>query len=434
MKQRNQNRLLDGLLITAILLIVGFFGLRYITQRASTPEAPVRVYKSTQTPEAPAEKPPILAKPPKNYGGDSFTINPDYVPAYERVSPETTERLIYLQCVTVAEYAKAHRLSSEAEAALYTEESSKILTEGMSALDAAKFLREYSGSQYRKQIKKLADEAKAENPEDYETLRLWASLQEFFPRAPNPVRERAYKRLLELYPDDIPALTGLASSIAWDKPEEALDYALRANELDPKGLAGLDMMGYSLQRLGEYDLALAIYKYGDPKGPFQYYNIHAIENGRPHIPPIFDTAPESVPPVDEGLLDTDTPHIESHPFPDRDSGDLFSPPAETREERFQADAEAARRAAEEAQRQFTEAKKQMEAFIKNMDSGEDDMAVFTGRLESYDVSENFSAARVSQAMEILNRHGPTEGLRKLRSTDPALAAELEKKLGSPPRR
>jgi len=354
------------------------------------------------------------------------------VTAFERISDETIERLNFLYRVTIPEYVKAHGLSEEAEWELYDEESAKILTEGMSALEAAQFLREYSGSQYRPQILSLADLALAENPEDYETLRLWVGVQEYHPRAPNPVLERGYKRILELYPDDRWALWGLASATQWDKPYKALDAAMRANELDPRGLKALDAMAYALQRLGEYDFALAIYKYGDPAGPFQAFNIRAIEEGRPHVPSIFGE--EGGVPLQKD--DSLPMRASSSPEPVAGTGEPPNPgsatPRHPNPQQLDAAADAARQAAAEAQRLRMSAQQQVETFLEHSKTGTDELSAFTQQIESDGASETgFSRARLARAMEILRRHGASRGMQKLRATDPDVAAELEKKEAVP---
>ena len=133
---------------------------------------------------------------------------------------------------------------------LLTKRKVEILTEGMDALDAAKYLK--SLLHYSEYVEKYAKQAVDEDPNSFEALLLWADYQD------STERERAYRKLVDMDPTSVDAWMGLGHSLWYNHPEEAVEHLQKANSLDPN--AGLDILGDAYQRLGEYDKALETYK------------------------------------------------------------------------------------------------------------------------------------------------------------------------------
>ena len=95
-------------------------------------------------------------------------------------------------------------------------------------------------------------------------------------------------------------------------------------------------------------------------------------------------------------------------------------------------------AAQAAQAEFEKFKQQLRQFeeFANMTDAE-----LTAHIENHfisqiataeklesKISEQFNPERLSKAMETLNRYGPKEGIRRLKETDPAVAAQVERLL------
>ena len=192
----------------------------------------------------------------------------------------------------------------------------EILTEGMDVLSAAKYLRALNGSYgiYHDAIREYVDRAVAEDPDSFEALLLWCQLR---PPDQDAEREAGFRKLLKMNPNSVDALVGLGTVLYLnDRPEEALEYFQQATLLDPD--LPYPIFGFTYERLGEYDKALAILKksYKITRSPVELNHILAIEKGSPIFKPIKRSEqgepPESSP--SEGTL-PEAPLHEDVPSP-----------------------------------------------------------------------------------------------------------------------
>ncbi len=205
----------------------------------------------------------------------------------------------------------------------------EILTEGMDAFSAAKYINALGHPNY---ARKYIEWAFAENPESFEVLLLWTRSRL------GAESEAGYRKLLEMNPNSVEVLAELGGLLCDQHPEEAIVYLKKANQLDPQGQVGLTSLGFSYQRLGEYDKALAAFKkrYEFNRSPLVMGQILAIESGNPLIKPLqhepqkqlpIETPPE-VPSQEEVPAIPNTPDgLKGETNFDESLGD-FTPPSE----------------------------------------------------------------------------------------------------------
>ena len=126
-----------------------------------------------------------------------------------------------------------------------------LLEEDMDTLSIAKYLRARGWSD---RAREYSESALAENPDSFEALLLWCQLR---PPDQDAEREAGFRKLLEMNPNSVDALVGLGTILHLnDRPEEALEYFQQATLLDPD--RPYPIFGFTYERLGEYDKALAI--------------------------------------------------------------------------------------------------------------------------------------------------------------------------------
>ncbi len=131
----------------------------------------------------------------------------------------------------------------------------EILTEGLSPLDAAKFLH-LEGS-YSEFAMEYAQQALDAAPDDYTTLHVWTYVQE-----DRVLQEQGLRRLLSMNPRSEQLYFDLGFLLLHGNSEdEGIDYLKKSAVLDPgyRRGAALGALGYFYQ-FTDIDLALAYYK------------------------------------------------------------------------------------------------------------------------------------------------------------------------------
>ena len=309
----------------------------------------------------------------------------------------------------------------------------EILVEGMDNLSAARYLRMQSG--YDEFVREYAAKALNEDPDNFDALYIFTQAQDL-----ETDRETGFRKLLEIDPNFVPALSKLGVILARDSPEEAIEYLERANQLEPDN--NLFHLGISYQRVGEYDKALVVLKRADElnRAPMAQAHIQAIEAGTPRVPLIQREVEEPLQPETE----------------EQETGNLLpeSDPS-THPESMEAETE---RSPTESPQTHTEDRQQEEdirAFFEQMSEAE--FAAFKQlitkefpELLPKDLPElptdanvepspgedqalaRFSPERLNRAMETLNRYGPEEGLRKLQKEDPEIAKQVGRLINRKP--
>ncbi len=105
----------------------------------------------------------------------------------------------------------------------------------------------------------LANLAYAEDPEDFDTLLLWVLAGGNLAAPYGEEKTTGARRLYEMNPDHPWVLHRLGKCILGTKPQEALGYAQKAQELDPRYLP-LGLEGLCYYQMGDYEKALASFR------------------------------------------------------------------------------------------------------------------------------------------------------------------------------
>lgn len=129
----------------------------------------------------------------------------------------------------------------------------KVLTEGMSALDAAKYIKvTFGGPLYLNYAREFADRALNENPDDFNVRLIWTELQ--------PTRSekkiKAYRKLMKIEPNHARVLFGLAMNVSDVK--ESIGYLEKAKAINDEVYQRqvLTELGYRYKAIGENEKAL----------------------------------------------------------------------------------------------------------------------------------------------------------------------------------
>ena len=117
----------------------------------------------------------------------------------------------------------------------------------------------------------LVDLAYTENPDDFDALLLWVFAGGNMAELYGEEKTAATRRLYEMNPNHPWVLHKLAKSILGTNPREALGYAQKAQNLDPRYLP-LGVEGLCYFQMGDYQKALASFRRS-----FQY----AVETSQP---------------------------------------------------------------------------------------------------------------------------------------------------------
>lgn len=306
----------------------------------------------------------------------------------------------------------------------------KNLTAGMDAFTAAKYLYD---NHYRAKtepyIRRFAAQALAENPNHFDTLLLWTDLLPRKSYAYNPEQEAGYRKLLEMDPNSVSALVGLADAMYWVQPEEAIEHLEKAKLQDP-GLANA-YLGFAYQRVGDYDKALEILKARPENDIVAQAHLHGIESGEPYIPPIQravsppqehseeDGAFMDVPlNTDSGFsTETETPHSAPPKVRTQDTSGGLSD-AEI-EHLFDNMTDAQLETLDRFLRdEFPE------EYAKFLDA---ESEISAGRNRE-DIEAEFTPHEFRDAYQLLEKYGPEEGMERLRKASPRLARKIVREL------
>lgn len=325
----------------------------------------------------------------------------------------------------------------------------KALTSGMTPEEAIAFLEEHGhyneailsqvsahrAFKYLKatrsdpeKVNKYAEKALAEDPDNIDLKKHLLLYETDIAKV-----AAGYKEILATNPNDVGALLNLAYRTHYDDPVGALEYAIKANKLDPT--RGLSIIGQVWERLGDRKTAWLYYRkqltYRDDM--LARAHLSWIDAGKSKYPPIY-LERQTVPQRDEAVIEKGVVVLKENPTPVFEETPWYPelPPDEMHpEDTRQTDAEAARAAFERRQ---AAAQKEFNAFMKwaetVMDAG---AAMETNDFLTQELATHLRGGetkvtpeRLVRAFELLERHGRTRGLRRLKDTDPDLAAEMER--------
>ena len=204
---------------------------------------------------------------------NKVTIESSSLPALPSIPDSKLERIAELyDSLTLADYDHTGPHPKEIE----------ILIEGMDTLSAAKYLKTL---RLFDSAFECAERALAENPSSFEALLLRTKL---LPSDREDEREAGFRQLLEMYPSSVEVLAGLGGMLSTSRPYEAIQYLQKAVAVDPSNSGAYVELGYSYEKLGQYDKALSAFQKAFQIYPSQVAGAHirAIKEGNPIIKPI----------------------------------------------------------------------------------------------------------------------------------------------------
>ncbi len=290
-------------------------------------------------------------------------------------------------------------------------------------------------------VNAYAEKALTENPDDFE-----AKMKLMLSEKDNAKAAAGYREILAKDPNHLGALLNLGGRIHFDDPEGALVHFTKANKLDPThGLSGI---GRVYERLGDLKTAWLYYRKHLTFWPDDILaegHMQRIEEGDPAYTPIH-LERQPVPSRDEAVMEKGAVAPKEKQSPATKEMPWFPelPPRETHPQEDQPlDAEAARAAFQ--RRQQAAVQKEFDEFIKwaerimHEDSVRDTEDFLARELAIHlkGGKSEVSPERLVRAFELMERHGRTNGLERLKNKDPDLAAAVERLLEEkrqPPRR
>lgn len=300
----------------------------------------------------------------------------------------------------------------------------------VSADRAFKYLKAIRASWEK--VNEYAEKALAENPNNIEVKKHLLLYETDIAKV-----AKGYKEILAKVPNDIGALLNLAYRTHYEDPEGALAYAIKANKLDPT--RGWTDIGMVYERLGDVKTAWLYYRkqltYGDDI--LARSHLSWIDAGKSKYPPIY-LERYTFPPRDKAVIEKGSVVPQKKPTPAAKEIPWYPelPPEATHlEDTRPTDAAAARAAFErEFERRQAAAQKEFDAFMKwaetVMEAGAE---METNDFLTKELASHLSGGetkvtpeRLVRAFEMMERHGRTGGLQRLKDKDPNLAAEVER--------
>ena len=411
-----------AILTICILICLGFIGKSYLwrsqpTEPEETDKPPIGLSPSTvenRNSSITSRKPP--EPPPKRL---NIKLPRRDEPEPPVIPQDKVDRLEEIRSTVLEQQLRGELTPLEADE-LLTKKKVEILTEGMDALGAAKYLK--SLLHYSEYVEKYAKQAVDEDPNSFEALLLWADYQD------STEREMAYRKLVDMDPTSVDAWMGLGHSLWYNHPEEAVEHLQKANSLDPN--AGLDILGDAYQRLGEYDKALETYKKAFEVAPIPptLGAIKALATGGYTISPIL---------LEEEALETKTEGMPTQDgvAPLRPAEEPVTSETQVTLENDHQETTAIQETVPLAQQEIDDFLQHLETtgqsfdeFLKSLDKSDSLTPTLPNvptekRIETF-LQERFSPERLNRASETLNRYGPEEGIRRLEKEDPEIAKQI----------
>jgi tetratricopeptide (TPR) repeat protein len=153
----------------------------------------------------------------------------------------------------------------------------EILTEGMDALSAAKYLKTLDGfhGDFRDAIREYAERALAENPDSFDALFIKSQLS-----SDDAEREAGFRRLYEMNPHSYDTVYELGSILVIRNSEEAVEYFQQAVAMRPREADAYLGLANSYHKFGYLEESLAAYQKAHQLHPdsFSQMGIDHVEN------------------------------------------------------------------------------------------------------------------------------------------------------------
>ena len=284
-----------------------------------------------------------------------------------------------------------------------------------------------------KRINEYAEKALVENPDNFE-----AKMKLMLYEKDNAKAAAGYREILVKDPNHVGALISLSYRTHYEDPEGALAHAIKANKLDPTyGLYGI---AQAYERLGDVKTAWLYYRKHLkiwPRDMMAEAHLGRIDKGDPVYPPIH-LERQMFPQRDKISMDKGLAVPPKKPTPAEQERPWYPelPPEATHlEDTPPIDAAAARAAFQrEFERQQAAAQKEFNAFMKWAETVKEAGAEMdTNDFLTKELASHLSGGktkvtpeRLVRAFELMERHGRTSGLQRLKDKDPELAAEMQR--------
>ena len=252
----------------------------------------------------------------------------------------------------------------------------------------------------------------------------------------------AYRAILEIDPNFVPAMNGLGSRLHYNHPKEAIRILKKVNQLDPT--RGNYALGLSYERLGDYKTAWVHYRKAlirDPDGQLIYMRMEHIADGKPIYSPIQWNTQTSAP------LKKESGQV---PSPQRSDIDAAVSKTESSETSLwndelalveplkpkgqnNQDAADAKQAYQKFRKLGLQGPNEFQQFLNWLERVENDPShsqdFLSRQMKLYLTGGNtaqFNPERVIRAFETLNRYGPEEGFKRLQESDPEVAEHIKR--------
>ena len=274
-----------------------------------------------------------------------------------------------------------------------------------------------------------AEKALAENPDNFDAkMKLILSEQD------NAKAAAGYREILAKDPNNIGALLNLGYRTHYDDPEGALEHFTKANKLDPT--RGWGDIGMVYERLGDVKTAWLYYRrhltFWNNDGLIRAH-LSWINAGKTKYTPIY-LERQLVPERDEASMDKGTVSPKDKRIPDVKEMPWLPelPPQEIHPPESQLTVAEAAQA--EFQRRHAAAQKEFDAFMKWVVSiMREDSVIATNDFLAKELAAHLKGdktevppERLVRAFELIERHGRTIGLQRLKDKDPGLAAKVQR--------
>jgi predicted DNA-binding protein len=153
----------------------------------------------------------------------------------------------------------------------------EVLTEGMDALSAAKYLKTLHGfyGDLSDAIREYAERALAENPDSFDALFIKSQLS-----SDDAEREAGFRRLYEMNPHSYDTVYELGSILVIRNSEEAVEYFQQAVAMRPREADAYLGLANSYHKFGYLEESLAAYQKAHQLHPdsFSQMGIDHVEN------------------------------------------------------------------------------------------------------------------------------------------------------------
>ena len=254
----------------------------------------------------------------------------------------------------------------------------------------------------------------------------------------------AYRAILKVDPNFVPAMNGLGSRLHYNHPKEAIRILKQMKQLDPT--RGDFSLGLSYERLGDYKTAWVHYRKAliqDPDGQLIYMRMEHIADGKPIYSSIqwntqtsasLKEENEQTPSPQGSDTDATVSKTESSEI-SLWNNELIPVDPLKAEVQYNQDAADAKQAYQELRKLGFQDPNEFQQFLNWLERVENDPShsqdFLSQQMKLHLTGGNtpeFNPERIIRAFEIMERYGPKEGIKRLEKNDPEVAKQVKRLL------